>query len=110
MRSSLAIALLSALVLTGCASSRPLQVADYVTRDTLYLSNVKYDSVYINNVSYTDCTHDTLLIRETNTEYRYKLLRDTVFKVQHDSIPYEVRVVKPKSNTTSPGMRNSSAG
>ena len=90
MRSSLAIALL----LTGCASSCPLQVADYVTRDTLYLSNVKYDSVYINNVSYTDCTHDTMLIRETNTEYRYKLLRDTVFKVQHDSIPYEVRVVE----------------
>ena len=91
---TLFIALLSALVLTGCASHRPLQVAEHVTRDTLYLSNVKYDSVYINNVSYTDRTHDTLLIRETKTEYRYKLLRDTVFKVQHDSIPYEVRVVE----------------
>ena len=28
------------------------------------------------------------------TRHRYKLLRDTVFKVQHDSIPYEVRVVE----------------
>ena len=64
---TLFIALLSALVLTGCASHRPLQVTEHVTRDTLYLSNVKYDSVYINNVSYTDRTHDTLLIRETNT-------------------------------------------
>ena len=91
---TLILALLSALVLTGCASNRPLQVAEHVTRDTLYLSNVKYDSVYINNVSYTDRTHDTLLIRETKTEYHYKLLRDTVFKVQHDSIPYEVRVVE----------------
>ena len=91
---TLILALLSALVLTGCASHRPLQVAELVTRDTIYLSNVKYDSVYINNVSYTDRTHDTLLIRETKTEYHYKLLRDTVFKVQHDSIPYEVRVVE----------------
>ena len=41
MRSSLAIALLSALVLTGCASNRHLQVAEHVTRDTLYLSNVQ---------------------------------------------------------------------
>ena len=30
------------------------------------------------------------------TRHRYKLLRDTVFKVQHDSIPYEVRVVETK--------------
>lgn len=50
---TLIIALLSALVLTGCASHRPLQVAEYVTRDTIY-------------------------------------------KVQHDSIPYEVRVVETK--------------
>ena len=28
------------------------------------------------------------------TRHRYKLLRDTVFKVQHDSIPSEVRVVE----------------
>ena len=28
------------------------------------------------------------------TRHRYKLLRDTVFKVQYDSIPYEVRVVE----------------
>ena len=28
------------------------------------------------------------------TRHRYKLLRDTIYKVQHDSIPYEVRVVE----------------
>lgn len=50
---TLFIALLSALVLTGCVSHRPLQVAEHVTRDTIY-------------------------------------------KVQHDSIPYEVRVVETK--------------
>ena len=30
------------------------------------------------------------------TRHRYKLLRDTIYKVQHDSIPYEVRVVETK--------------
>ena len=91
---TLFIALLSALVLTGCASHRPLQVAEHVTRDTFYLSNVQYDSIFVFNDRQLDRSRDTLLIRETNTEYRYKLLRDTVFKVQHDSIPYEVRVVE----------------
>ena len=89
------IIFLTLLTIYSCSTSRHVtQPVEHVTRDTLYLSNVKYDSVYINNVSYTDRTHDTLLIRETKTEYRYKLLRDTVFKVQHDSIPYEVRVVE----------------
>ena len=30
------------------------------------------------------------------TRHRYKLLRDTIYKVQHDSIPYEMRVVETK--------------
>ena len=68
---TLILALLSALVLTGCASHRPLQVAEHVTRGTIY-------------------------IRDVSVEYRYKLLRDTIYKVQHDSIPYEVRVVETK--------------
>lgn len=50
---TLFIALLSALVLTGCASHRPLQVAEHVTRDTIYL-------------------------RDVSVEYRYKLLRDSI--------------------------------
>ena len=91
---TLFIALLSALVLTGCASHRPLQVAEHVTRDTLYLSSQQYDSIYVFQDRQLDRSRDTLLIRETNTEFRYKLLRDTVYKVQHDSIPYEVRVVE----------------
>ena len=52
-RSFLILALLSALVLTGCASHRPLQVAEHVTRDTIYL-------------------------RDVSVEYRYKLLRDSI--------------------------------
>ena len=94
MRSYLAIALLSALVLTGCTSNRHLQVAEHVTRDTVYVNKLHYDSIYVSRDHFTDRTRDTVYLRDVSVEYRYKLLRDTVFKVQHDSIPYEVRVVE----------------
>ena len=94
MKSALTLALLSALVLTGCASNRHLQVAEHVTRDTVYVNKLHYDSIYVSRDHFTDRTRDTVYLRDVSVEYRYKLLRDTVFKVQHDSIPYEVRVVE----------------
>ena len=105
MRSSLAIALLSALVLTGCASNRHLQVAEHVTRDTLYLSNVQYDSIYIFQERTSDyhmnplnplkpSETDTVFIKDVAVEFRYRLLRDTIYKTRIDTIPYEVRVVE----------------
>ena len=101
------LALLSALVLTGCATRRQLQVVDRVTHDTLYQSNVHYDSIYVSHNRTTDyhlnplnplkpSETDTLFIHDRTVEYRYRLLRDTVYKVQIDSIPVirEVEVVK----------------
>ena len=91
---TLFIALLSALLLTVCDSNRPLQVPEHVTRDTVYVNKLHYDSIYVSRDHFTDRTRDTVYLRDVSVEYRYKLLRDTVFKVQHDSIPYEVRVVE----------------
>ena len=93
------LALLSALVLTGCATRRQLQVVDRITHDTLYQSNVHYDSIYIFQDKYIDRSRDTLLIKDKTVEYRYRLLRDTVYKVQHDSIPYQVTVTEVKEIT-----------
>ena len=39
---------------------------------------------------------DTLVIHDRTVEYRYRLLRDTVFRTRVDSIPYEVTVVETK--------------
>ena len=75
------LALLSALVLTGCATRRQLQVVERTSVDTVYLSNVQYDSIYI--------FQDRQLDRS----------RDTVYKVQHDSIPYQVTVTEVKEIT-----------
>ena len=93
------LALLSALVLTGCATRRQLQVVDRITHDTLYQSNVHYDSIYISQDKYIDRSRDTVYLRDVSVEYRYRHLRDTIYKVQHDSIPYQVTVTEVKEIT-----------
>ena len=95
-RSFLILALLSALVLTGCATHRPLQVAEHVTRDTVYINKLQYDSIYIDNRQKVYRQSDTVYLDRTKYEYRYRLLRDTIYKTQIDSIPVirEVEVVR----------------
>ena len=93
------LALLSALVLTGCATRRQLQVVDRITHDTLYQSNVQYDSIYIFQDHQLDRSRDTVYLRAVSIEYRYRHLRDTIYKVQHDSIPYQVTVTEVKEIT-----------
>ena len=90
------IALLSALVLTGCATSRPLQLVERTSVDTLYLSSQHYDSIYVSRDHFTDRSRDTVYIKDSILEYRYKLLRDTVYQTRVDSIPIlrEVEVVR----------------
>ena len=73
------IALLSALLLTGCATSRPLQLVERTSVDTLYLSSQHFDSVYVFRDRFTDCSRDTIYLRDVSVEYRYRLLRDTIY-------------------------------
>ena len=93
---TLFIALLSALVLTGCSSHRPLQVAEHLTRDTVYINKLHYDSIYIDHWQKVYQQSDTIYLDRTKYEYRYRLLRDTIYKTQIDSIPVirEVEVVR----------------
>ena len=93
------LALLSALVLTGCATRRQLQVVERTSVDTVYLSNVQYDSIYIFQDRQLDRSRDTVYLRDVSIEYRYRHLRDTIYKVQHDSIPYQVTVTEVKEIT-----------
>lgn len=98
--------LFTSALLTGCGSSKHIQTMPVETikelshTDTLYINNVQYDSIYISQNRYTDRSKDTILIRQHDIEYRYKLLRDTIerikLEVRHDSIPYEVRITEIK--------------
>ena len=84
------------LLVVCCASHRTVTTVpvETVRRDTVHMYSHRYDSVYLyNNVS-TVHNGDTLLVRDTRVEYRYRLLRDTVRLVRRDSVPYEVRVTE----------------
>lgn len=83
-------------LLTGCGTMKQVQVVERVQKDTLYLNHIQYDSIYVDNWQLTDRTKDTIYLEKSHIEYRYKLLRDTVYKVQIDTIPVirEVEVVK----------------
>ena len=86
-----------ACTLFGCATSRPTsQVVEASLRDTVYVNKVLYDSVYIDNWYYTYHKADTLVVEKSKLEYRYKVLRDTVFRARTDSVPVvrEVEMVR----------------
>lgn len=84
------------IVTAACSSLRQVQVVREVSRDTLYLSNVQYDSIYVFQDHLTDRSRDTIYIRDVQYEYKYKLIRDTIYRTQIDTIPVirEVEVVK----------------
>lgn len=87
------IAVLCFALLTSCRTMQPLPPV--VKTDSVYIRQIEYDSIYIDRSHETDRSRDTVRILDRITEYRYKLLRDTL-TIQHtDSIPYRVEVVKP---------------
>lgn len=95
----LALALMLLLSIAACSVTRtiPIETIKQVTKtDTLYLNTFRFDSTYVSHDLLTDRSHDTILTKETNTEIRYKILRDTIervkIEIQRDSIPYEVRI------------------
>ena len=65
-------------LLSGCGTMKQVQVVERVQKDTLYLNHIQYDSIYVDNWQLTDRT------------------KDTIYKVQIDTIPVirEVEVVK----------------
>lgn len=99
------LVIVTLLVCCPCGSTKrviesvPIETIKEVNiHDTLVIHDVQYDSIYVSQDRYTDRSRDTLLIREKQVEYRYKLLRDTVERVKlgvvRDSIPYEVRITE----------------
>ena len=89
--------LVVACTLTGCAASKQAtQVVEASLRDTVYVNKVLYDSVYIDNWYYTYEKADTVVVEKSKLEYRYKVVRDTVFRARIDSVPVvrEVEVVR----------------
>lgn len=88
------------LVCCSCGSTKvATQIVEHTSIDTVYLSNIQYDSIYIYKDKLTDRSKDTIYVKDVSVEYRYKLLRDTIYKTQVDSIPYQVTVTEVKEIT-----------
>lgn len=103
--------IISAIIalITACSASKHVtQTVERTSVDTVYLNSKQYDSIYIFKEQDKDYHHgnpssltsnpspDTVFIKDVSVEYRYKLLRDTIKVVQHDSIPYEVTITETK--------------
>lgn len=93
--------------ISSCSPSRHLSHASHpVTHDSLSVTHIQYDSVYIcKEITYEPLDSVTAklppfeggkgwALTKTMTEFRYKLLRDTLTVVRVDSIPYEVQIVE----------------
>lgn len=94
----LLLLLLSSCKTTSTSAIVPVHSA---THDTILLSKVKYDSIYIDRWQRIECKADTVFCDRVKTEFRYRLLRDTVYKTRTDTVPVvkQVPVVKKERYT-----------
>ena len=92
------------LLLSSCkttGNTTDIMPVHSATHDTLWLSKVKYDSVYIDRWQHIERKADTVFCDRAKTEFRYRLLRDTVYKTRTDTVPVvkQVPVVRKERYT-----------
>ena len=94
----LLLLLLSSCKTTSTSAIVPVHSA---THDTIFLSKMKYDSVYIDRWQSIERKADTVFCDRAKTEFRYRILRDTVYKTQTDTIPVvkQVPVIRKERYT-----------
>jgi len=112
--------------LSGCHTTKTIpQIVEHATHDTLYINRLQFDSIYINDSYLMDFRRDkrwdnltiqdsglpqpspltphlmmvdTMYIRDTQLEYKYKYLHDTTYIHRVDTIPivHTIDVIKPE--------------
>ena len=92
------------LLLSSCkttSNTTDIVPVHSATHDTLWLKKVKYDSVYIDRWQRIERKADTVFYDRVKTEFRYRLLRDTVYKTRTDTIPVvkQVPVIRKERYT-----------
>ena len=96
--------LLLLLLLSSCkttSNTTDIVPVHSATHDTIFLRKVKYDSIYIDRWQRIERKADTVFYDRTKTEFRYRLLRDTVYKTRTDTIPVvkQVPVIRKERYT-----------
>lgn len=82
-----------ALALTGCKTTEYVPVVVHQT-DTLVQTKIQKDSVWLHDSTYVYEKGDTLTIEKWHTKYVEKLVCDTTYIAQHDTIPQPYPVEK----------------
>ena len=88
-----AVGILLCALLSGCTTTKYIPVPEYHT-DTLRQVTVRHDSVMVHDSIHVTEKGDTVRIERWHTQYRDRIVRDTIYQSKHDSIPYPVEVVK----------------
>lgn len=92
------------LLLSSCkttSNTTAIGPVHSATHDTIFLRKLKYDSVYIDRWQRIERKADTVFCDRAKTEFRYRLLRDTVYKTRTDTIPVvkQVPVIRKERYT-----------
>lgn len=80
-------------LLGSCTTTKYVPVPEYHT-DTLRISHNTRDSIYVHDSTYIKENGDTMLIERWHTQWRDRIVRDTIYQSKRDSIPYPVEVTK----------------
>ena len=81
------IHIIALMGMMSCSTHRhAVTVEREMHTDTVYVTRQQYDSIFIWKDRWTDRTHDTVYLKELSTEYRYKLLRDTLRVTKSDTV------------------------
>lgn len=83
--------LLGLLLCVACSTVRYIEVPTTV-RDTVRIVDIQHDSVYVSEGYKEIVRNDTVYVDRVKYEYKYKMLVDTLYKVQIDSVAYPVEV------------------
>ena len=87
------VGILLCAMFSGCTTTKYITVPEYHT-DTLRQVTVRHDSVMVHDSIHVSEKGDTIKIERWHTQYRDRIVRDTIYQSKRDSIPYPVEVVK----------------
>ena len=87
------LALLICALFNSCTTTKYVQVP-VVHTDTTVITKHQRDSIYVHDSTYIKEKGDTMLIERWHTQWRDRIVRDTIYQSKRDSIPYPVEVIK----------------
>lgn len=87
------VSLLVMILFSGCTTTKYVEV-EKIRTDTLIETRLMYDSIHIHDSVQVKEKGDSVLIERWHTKYFKEIVKDTVYKAKHDTIPKPYPVTK----------------